>query len=704
MSFSRLSSVLDLERLLPGALVVAVVLFNAITLLPEVVVPVPSNNDDAFHLLLVRRASEALASGENPFDLWTPQLELGFATFVHYQNLPHLAVVALNRLLVGLPDLLTLFDLVRYLLLVLLPVTVLWSLRRMGLSFASAAFAAAAAPLLSTPFLYGFDYGSYDWRGFGMYTQLWAMHLSFIGLAAMHTVLWWRRGHLLAIVALSLLVLSHLLYAYIVAISIGVLYAAHLRRHQWRPQLGGLVIVGAFTLAITSFMWLPFLQLQAFLNVSPYLQAEKYDGFGARRVLTLLFTGELFDAGRLPILTALVAAGAVAAAVKRSRVALAALALFLLWLVLYFGRPTLGGLYDLLPLSGTLLIHRFIGGVHLAGIVLVGVGAGWLWEMAARSWRPWIPRAAALVACLAIAPLMYERASFSDQGLQWMQQTRAALAADGDARAIVETIRGLPRGRTFAGLRTDYGPELNFGLPFNSIRFSDLLVFEGLDVVAPPYNSSSLSSDMLWDFSYARPEDYDLFNVRYVVMPSAMPPPAFLRPILRTTRYVLYEAPTSGYAEYVSVVERRAASGPAELTTRNRTWLLAPDRAQRGFVRWDYPGASTGGALVPTACVGGATREEVARAARVDVVASCDGAGTLLLKVTYDPGWQVTVDGAPVETFMLSPAYLGLSIPAGTHRVSARYLPAGTRMPLLLGGILVLAAAVPVTRRLRGFA
>jgi len=123
---------------------------------------------------------------------------------------PHLAVVGIHRLLFGLVDLFTLFNLVRWLLLVTFPLTVLWSLRRMGFSFAQSALAGAAASLLSTPFLYGFDYGSYIWRGFGMYTQLWAMHLAFIGLVAVHTVIVRGRGHLLAIVALSMLVLSHL--------------------------------------------------------------------------------------------------------------------------------------------------------------------------------------------------------------------------------------------------------------------------------------------------------------------------------------------------------------------------------------------------------------------------------------------------------------------------------------------------------------
>ncbi len=690
----------DREHVLLMLIVVAVVVFGAMYLLPEVVVRVPSNNDDAFHFLFIQRASQALADGENPLDFWTPQLELGFATFVHYQNLPHLAVVALDRLLLGTVDLFTVFNVVRFLLLVSFPLTVLWSFRRMGASWPASTFAAAAAPLLATPFLYGFDYASYTWRGFGMYTQLWAMHLSFISIAATHTVIVRGRGHLLAIVSLTVLVLAHLLYAYFVAITIGVLFLVNLRRTAWVRQVRDLAICGSFALAITAYMWVPFIQLAPFMNVSPYLQPEKYDGFGAPRVLALLFTGELFDAGRLPILTILVGVGAVATVVRRRRLELSVLALFAVWVVLYFGRPTFGSLYDVLPLSQVLLIHRFSGPVHLAGILLIGIGAGWLWELVMRVRGPWIPFAAAAVAAIALVPAMRERAAFYEQGSVWMQQTRDAIVQDGDARAVVAAIRGLPRGRVFSGLRTDFGPRLNFGITFNSARMSDLLVFEGIDVVSPPYSSASLSSDMLWDFRYTRAEDYDLFDVRYAIVPAGLPVPTFLRPILRTGRYTLYEAPTSGYGEYVSVGERRAARAPGDLISQDRAWLLAADRTSRGHIQWDYPAATPGGPAVASACARGSTRDERVEAARVDVVASCGAPGTLLLKVTYDPGWRVTVDDVAVDTFMLSPAYVGVSVPAGTHTISARYVGVPSRMPLLGAGMVALCAAVVASRRL----
>ncbi|MGH7411946.1 MAG: hypothetical protein ACREJ6_12925, partial [Candidatus Methylomirabilis sp.] len=102
--------VLFLLVLIPAA-------FNAKGLLPELLERVPNLNDDMFHYLLVQRASAALEDGENPFDHWMPEIELGFPQFFYYQHLPHLTVVLLHRVFLKQVDLFTLFNLIRYLLL-----------------------------------------------------------------------------------------------------------------------------------------------------------------------------------------------------------------------------------------------------------------------------------------------------------------------------------------------------------------------------------------------------------------------------------------------------------------------------------------------------------------------------------------------------------------------------------------------------------
>ena len=258
---------------------------QAIGLLPEVLVPTPNVNDDAEHELFIQNASDALARGENVLEFWVPEMDEGFPEFLYYQNLPHLTVVALDRVLLGLPDVVTLFNIVRYLLLVTFPLTVFWSMRRMDFDPVAAAVGAASSSLLATNFLYGFDYESYLWRGLGLYTQIWAMHLCFIALASLWRLVRYGTGFRWTVVILATLVLSHLLYAYMMVVTTALLFLWSVTRANVRTRIARLTAAGGIALAITSWMWLPYILERGFLNASPYLQPEKYASYGAPTIL-----------------------------------------------------------------------------------------------------------------------------------------------------------------------------------------------------------------------------------------------------------------------------------------------------------------------------------------------------------------------------------------------------------------------------------
>src|SRR2546423_13906209 len=134
----------------------------------------------------------------------------------------------------------------------------------------------------------------------------------------------------------------------------------------------------------------------------------------------------------MPVLAALLAIGVVATIRLRASSAAFALALFAVWLVLYFGRGTLGPLASLLPLQETLLFHRFIGGVHIAAIMLIGVGGSAIFAVlrAERS-HARTALAAAAIAIL-LVPAVKERLDFENLNGPWMRQTQGAIDADTD--------------------------------------------------------------------------------------------------------------------------------------------------------------------------------------------------------------------------------------------------------------------------------
>jgi hypothetical protein len=107
-----------------------------------------------------------------------------------------------------------------------------WSMRTMGFTPIASAVGAAFSPLIASNFLYGFEYNSYIWRGYGMYTQLWAMHFFFIATACLRRVLSRGTGYISAIGACSMLVLSDLMYAYLLAVMAAALFLLSLRRRS----------------------------------------------------------------------------------------------------------------------------------------------------------------------------------------------------------------------------------------------------------------------------------------------------------------------------------------------------------------------------------------------------------------------------------------------------------------------------------------
>jgi hypothetical protein len=66
----------------------------------------------------------------------------------------------------------------------------------------------------------------------------------------------------------------------------------------------------------------------------------------------------------------------------------------------------------------------------------------------------------------------------------------------------------------------------------------------------------------------------------------------------------------------------------------------------------------------------------------------------LVLKSSFDPRWQVTVDGREVEPQMIAPSFVGREIGPGRHTVEFEYVPYGAYWLVFLisiGSIVVLA-------------
>lgn len=691
-------------------LVAVPILLNAIMLLSEVTRAIPSMNDDNLHYLLVRHASAALEHGANPFDFWVPQQELGFPQFFYYQHLPHLAVVLLHRLLFESVNLFTLFNLVRYLLMVLFPLTVWWSMRTMEFSATAAAIGAACASLFSG-FDYGFSYDSYVWRGWGLYTQLWAMHLFLISTACLERLIYRGVGYRSSVVFCSMLVLSHLIYAYMLAVTAIVLimlalwrepqpFSAIPRRKRALPILGRVAIVGLFSAVITSYLWFPFLRELQYLQGLDQ-RVSKGNPFGALEGMSRLLSGQMFDYERLPVLTLLLGLGVARAIGRYTPQSRVALVLLTVWLMVYS---------DLLPMHVGLPISRFSGGVDLATILLIGVGGEWVWtqfSFLGERWRVIVP---ATIMLLVLVPALIERQAFYANNALWMKEAQTKLESDHDWQAILETLKTLPPGRIYAGQRDWWGRRHKFdsqgqltvwgegrSLKIGSLAVFDLLIFDDFDTLAPPYQGVSLNSHFVFYFDDADPASYRLFNVRYVVAPAERQMGLFLTPLKTTRNYTLYRADSSGgFGELAKSMYPQVTISQRDQLDRNIAWLISDAPAQGSFIRWNYaPGGDAMNGKFDTGVpADGSVTDQEFGPGLIRLRVKSPAPSLLVIKTTYHPNWRVTIDGHAAESFMASPSFIGVQVPPGDHLVCAEYLSGGLKKILLMMGALALLAAL----------
>jgi len=703
------------EAAVLAVLVLIPIAFNAIMLLPEVRLRIPSFNDDAFHFMFVQRASAALTDGANPFDFWVPNVGLGFPQFLYYQHLPHLAVVALHRLLLTQVDLLTLFNLVRYLLMVGFPLTVYWSMRTMEFSAPAAATAAACASLLAAaPNSNGFEYESYISNGSGMYTQLWAMHLLFIVVACLYRLLAKGEGYLAAIIACSALVLSHLLYAYLATPTAVALLLASLRAKppasaatEARHSRGSLwpvsgyfasaaqgsvrfAIVAAFAAAITCYLWLPLSLMRPYFDLIFYHDVKPRFAHPSFLVGVAALPPELLllDYARIPTLTLMAVAGVWHAVYRRTAPARLTIAVLGLWLGLYVLLSAWPDVARFLPMHDVLVVHRLTGAVDLGAMLAIGLAGDWLWQRFAPLARPWRAIAPALIIVALIIPALRERFQRYQQNTAVMENNAKALDADPGFLELISTLRTTTPARAFFTVKS-----LRLILPFYDI------------VTISPGQVMSLNSTMA--FNYLNPADYNLFNARYVVAPSGRPIPRFLTAIRDFGRFSLYSAETGGYARFAalrseSIESQRLVGAQLDLEERNAAWMRSGDPAAGQFIRWNYPPGRK--YLSDTAASGGpdsgTVTEEHVSADRFDFSVDCRETANLVIKVTYHPNWHVTIDGAEQPTFMVSPSYIGVEVPAGHRKIHAEYRSNALKKLLLVLGAFAVGAAIALRRRL----
>jgi hypothetical protein len=637
-------------------------------------------NDGSLHEQMVRFATAQLRAGHLPLSSWFPFLGEGSPQFLHYQSLPAI-VTGLAGLAVGAD---VAFRWSLYLLLSLWPISVYLSARAFGAGRPAAAASGAMAPFLVSATGVGYEQHAYVWTGFGVWTQLWASWT--LPLAWGYS---WRairdgRGYLRAVLLTALTVALHFETGYL-ALSVLLVWpfvagrplVARLRRAA--VLLGGSLLAAAWVIV-------PLIEQRRWAAVNePLHNTGLVSGYGARRVLDWLVSGQLLDHGRLPVVTVFAALGFGLAWLTWSsdtnaRAVLVALAVCLL---LAFGRTTFGSLVDLIPGSADLFFRRFMMGVQLAALLLAGRGAAWLAARCVRllnarvsRWPPGLSPAAVLVGAIAVlAPGWLALGAYDRHDSAAIAAQRRADGTQGaQLDRLVAVIERDGGGRTYAGMPSNWGQDFTVG----SVPVFKYLESRDVDEAGYTLRTASLMTDPEYYFDERNPSDYRLFAIHYLILPTASRPPVPAQLTLRAGPYSLWTLPDAGGVLHTGTIVGTLSADRSDIGIRSIP-LLNSRLAQAGdYLRVAYGQSEAREPGLPQpspAAPAGAVLAESDKLQQGLVAASVRmrQAGVVVLSASFDPGWTATVDGRSQPTEMVAPALVATTVKAGTHRVVFRY-------------------------------
>ncbi len=344
-----------------------------------------------------------------------------------------------------------------------------------------------------------------------------------------------RHGRAYAGTALLLAgtILSHTVLGYAALLTGGLIVLLGGAQELWR-RAGRLALVGLLTFAASAYFLVPFIADRLYMNRSVWEDAGQVQRL--RLGVDAAGAGPRRAAGLWPFSVADPAGGAGAGRVHRPLAAGRTLpvpaALSAFWLLLYFGRPTWGALLNLLPLSRDLHLHRLIAPVHLGAIGLAGAGLAWLVEQAAKAWagrrQVWPQHWPGWQPSALLVPVYLERIEYTSDNVRWMRDNQAAFQADGgQIDRLLADLKAMPAARVYAGRGANWGKDYKIG----SVPVYALLAVTALDNPGYLYHALSLNADIEGYLDESRPATFNLFNLRYVIVPEGQPAPAGAQPI-----------------------------------------------------------------------------------------------------------------------------------------------------------------------------
>jgi hypothetical protein len=589
----------------------------------------------------------------------------------------------------------------------------------------TAGIAALLASHISTDGLYGIDQSSFLWRGWGLSSQLFA--LFWFPLAIASIIQWTkdstRKSYICSVVFLVLTTMGHLGIGMMTFLAIPVicltqavvLIAEKQKKRQIIESLTSSIKQTVFLaippLCILSYWIVPAFLNNNFHNISVWDPVWKFNSFGAKEAITMLVNGQLFDFGRFPLFTILVFIGLfVAVFSTSSHLAF----LFFFFLLLFFGRTTWGGLLNFIPGMSEFHQHRFIVGVHLAGLFLAPIGITWIIEKisnlpAGKAGFKLIRTFMYVFICLCVYVLLIQQTiSYASYNTTLIQGANTTYQQNKKSfELLLGTLKELEQsrpGRVYA-LRGTEGKTFELA----STPYYMQLSTYGIPTVLWLPETWSMNSDTEQFFSEENPQHYMLYNIRYVVAPPSKKPQPFWKILKETNEWKLYEVETQGYIG-VGTAPSSISSNKTDIINLVHLWIQSDYPKQFIFPELSMKNRFTTSSLPQfrmTDPVTYITQDGIVHSlvneppiyenpttipkntlpiilsqsndtdmrftTRVEVASPCPTC-VVILKQTYHPNWTVTVNGKRTNSIIVFPFFIGVRLDSpGTYDITFSY-------------------------------
>ncbi|MFZ2024659.1 MAG: hypothetical protein WAV51_00025 [Microgenomates group bacterium] len=740
-------------------------------------------NDNAFQYALIDRTNtvweyatttchgNVLCHVSYLIDHWVPNWAEGYNLPNYYSHVPQILIVGSYRMLTTLhiiPTAISLFQYYHttiYLLLCTIPLTLFLAFRLLNLSWLAAGLASFFALLISTDGLYGIDQTSFLWRGWGLSSQLFA--LIWFPLAVAAAIQYTtsktqkKRNLFLSIGFLTATTAGHLGIGMMAWMAVAVIafspvvflfFDKHSAKELFRQTVASakqtmLLIIPTFVLL--SYWIIPIVLQSDYHNTSVWDPIWKFNSFGVIEVVTKLVGGALFDFGRLPVMTLLIIIGICVTLItqKETNKQLQPLGiLFFFFLVLFFGRTTWGGLIDLIPGMSDFHGHRFIVGLHLAGLFLAPIGIVWLIETIANTLAKLLRTKNSLLSIgiywligllvyFTLTPHIISYAKYNDTLIA--NGNSAYEEAKDDMDLLMTTLTKLQTtnaGRVYA-LRGSEGS--NFQIA-SSPYYMQLSTY-GMPTVLWLPETWSPNSDTEQFFIEENPVHYDLYNIRYVVAPPDKKPQDFWKKLRTTNHWTLYEVVTNGYigvgyspsvvgsqkTDFINLIHlwiqssdpKNAIFPELQITKNIEGNTMLPHFQMTDPVTYQTPDNKLHSLFAeppmyvdttkkmekpPMQMVSQTNNHDMVFTTTVEVTEPCPTC-VILLKQTYHPNWRVTVNGKEAKLIEVFPSYVAVRVEQqGTYTVEFIYKPSNTKILLFVTGFVILAVgSVLILRKKR---